>query len=194
MKHPQSMSPAEIAAYRESFAGKGAVKRELDGGLVVYVTAGARGPAGKAFSGKALKPAWNYWFRDDAKLEAHIASWAAGMQRSAEYKAKCKAERKAPHSLVVGDILHSSWGFDQTNNDYFQVTKLIGARMVEIHEIGASYVSSGWCVGHSTPIADSFKPGKAPMRKLVIGNAVRIASYTSASKWSGRPSHESSYA
>lgn len=167
--------------------------RELDGGLVVFVNVGAHGrPIAKGYRGKAMKPAWFYSFKSDAAMESHIATWAAGQQKVAEFNAEQKSKRTAPHSLVVGDILHTSWGYDQTNNDYFQVTALIGARMIEVREIGASYKEQGYMCGHSTPIAGSFKG--VPMRKMVNGNRIKVASYATAGKWSGSPNYESSYA
>lgn len=90
------------------------------------------------------------------------------------------------HSLKVGDILVSSWGYDQTNIDYYLVTKLLGSAMVEIREIGKKYVDSETTqdkvmpdVGHITG---------APMRKKVgPQGAVRLTSYSSAYPWDGKP-------
>lgn len=79
----------------------------------------------------------------------------------------------------------SSWGYDQTNIDYYEVTKLIGKTMVEIREIGAESVSDNGpaMTGSCVP-----RPGHyigEPMRKTVStydGQSVRIASYASAYK------------
>jgi hypothetical protein len=53
-----------------------------------------------------------------AQRAEYIAGFIAGRKQAAEAKAKRQAERKAPHTLKVGDILVSSWGYDQTNIDY----------------------------------------------------------------------------
>ena len=34
--------------------------------------------------------------------------------------------------IKEGDIFYSSWGYDQTNIDYYKVTKLIGKASVEL--------------------------------------------------------------
>ena len=47
-------------------------------------------------------------------------------------KQKYKEERIKPHSLKVGDILYCSWGYDQTNVDYFKVSEVIGKRKIKI--------------------------------------------------------------
>lgn len=44
------------------------------------------------------------------------------------------------HPLKVGDILKMSWGYDQTNIDFFKVTKLCGTTMVELVPIGSKVV------------------------------------------------------
>ena len=96
-----------------------------------------------AFHGKAIKPAWNYSFRSDAAMNEHIQGWVDGQMAHAKHMAERKAAASAPHDLKVGDVLHSQWGYEQTNNDYFQVTALIGAHMVEIRKIGNNYQERG---------------------------------------------------
>lgn len=39
------------------------------------------------------------------------------------------------HSFKVGDILYSSWGYDQTNIDLYQITELNGASMVTLKPV-----------------------------------------------------------
>ena len=41
---------------------------------------------------------------------------------------------KPEHSLRVGDVLAMSWGYEQTNIDFFVVTKLCGKKSVRIKE------------------------------------------------------------
>ena len=80
-------------------------------------------------------------------------------------------------------MLRSSWGYDQTNIDYYEVTRLLGKSMVEIRKIGAQSIESGHMTGECVP-----RPGHytgEPMRKTVStydGQSVRIASYVSACK------------
>lgn len=39
------------------------------------------------------------------------------------------------HNLKVGDILLSSWGYEQTNNSFFRVEELKGQTMVRVREV-----------------------------------------------------------
>ena len=49
-----------------------------------------------------------------------------------ESKNKYKEERTNPHTLKVGDVLYCSWGYAQTNVDYFKVSEVIGKRIIII--------------------------------------------------------------
>lgn len=45
-----------------------------------------------------------------------------------------------PHNVKVGDIFNMSWGYDQTNNNFFQVTR-VSPKGVWVREIGAKSVA-----------------------------------------------------
>jgi len=68
-------------------------------------------------------------------------------------------------ALVVGDVLVNSWGYEQTNVDYYQVTALVGKQSVEIRAIAKQSEETGSMVGVCTPILDHFTT--APFRKKV---------------------------
>jgi hypothetical protein len=58
---------------------------------------------------------------------------------------------------VVGDIFQMSWGYDQTNVDYFQVTRLSAAG-VFVREIAAKGVlgTDGFMCQQVLPVKDAF--------------------------------------
>ena len=39
------------------------------------------------------------------------------------------------HPLQIGSILYTSWGYEQTNIDFYQVIELIGTSTVVLREI-----------------------------------------------------------
>ena len=47
-----------------------------------------------------------------------------------------RAEKRNYLGVKVGDIFHYSWGYEQTNANYFQVVALKGTKQVVIREIG----------------------------------------------------------
>lgn len=52
-----------------------------------------------------------------------------------EAKPKEQKEIKNMFGVKVGDVFVMSWGYDQTNVDFFQVVEIKGAQMVKIREI-----------------------------------------------------------
>lgn len=136
-------------------------------GATVFVAAG--------YVGKAAKASFFYSFRTMQKLGEHADKWAADMVKSAQYKAARVQERNAfQHTLQVGDVLYTSWGYDQTNIDYYQVTKLVGSKMVEVCEIASQSVDGAhYMTGESVPNVGKFV-GK-PMRcRVGEGNCAKV--------------------
>lgn len=37
--------------------------------------------------------------------------------------------------VKVGDVFHASWGYEQTNNNFFQVVELVGESSVRVREV-----------------------------------------------------------
>lgn len=130
------------------------------------------------FSGKRQKPDFHFHYGTSAeRREAKGREFFASVRRSEAFRMEQREKRKAQgHELKVGSILRCSWGYDQTNIDYFEVTRLIGAKMVEIREIEQDSVGS-W-TGKCVPLPGAFR-GK-PMRKLAQGNSVKIYSFAHA--------------
>lgn len=165
---------------------------ETDAAIYTYEIAGGTYSIG--FVGKAAKPAFHYRHHTEAKRSEYIAGFIAGRKDAAEAKAKRQAERKAPHTLKVGDILVSSWGYDQTNIDYYQVTRVPGANTVEIREIGCdSTPEQGFMTASKTAKPNAFI-GEPMLKRVSAGNSVRIASYAHAHLWDGKADRYSWYA
>lgn len=98
---------------------------------------------------------------------------------------------------TVGDILVSSWGYDQTNIDYYQVVRVTRAT-VTVRPIAAHTTSSdsGW-TGTASPLPDRFT-GDPIRRKIQHGWSggwgVRIDDVANAWAWDGIPQRYSTYA
>ena len=79
-----------------------------------------------AYSGKRTKSDWHYSFKTKEKLDTAIAELVNGLKQSRELKARLKAERLQPHDVKIGEVFKCSWGYDQTNVDFFEVTSVKG--------------------------------------------------------------------
>jgi hypothetical protein len=169
---------------RESYIPTGALKiMDKHSDAVAYVFNNAKGkPAAMLFVGKQSKPLWHYYYMTEARREAAIIDAFANRRAILARKAQYKADEAAKGSgLVVGDILVSSWGYDQTNIDYYEVTAIHGKNAVTICQIAAHSKETGHMTGESVPQSGAFI-GK-PMRKIARDGWVRITSFSSAKKW-----------
>ncbi len=93
-----------------------------------------------------------------------------------------------PDRPAVGDIAYSSWGYDQTNIDYYQVVK-VSAASVWLRPVAAQRTETGWATGTTEPLPGQFT-GPAFRRKLQTGYSrwgVTITSYAGAWPWDGAP-------
>ena len=106
---------------------------------------------------------------------------------------------RKPHSLKVGDILYASWGYDQTNIDYFKVDKLMGKHKITLVPLGSKFVGE-------TPEGydDKVLPGNQKDRNAFIdgsknyfvdgeNNTVKLASFALAVPWNGNAKYQTQY-
>jgi len=122
---------------------------------------------GLCFVGRAVNPTWHYRFKNAeqrlaevTKTFTNVRAWA---ERKAERKAKAK-EASANHGVKVGDVFRSSWGYDQTNIDYYQVIAVSG-KTATVCAIGSLNESDGYLQGNCVPALNQFI-GK-PFKKLI---------------------------
>ena len=109
-------------------------------------------------------------------------------ERMVERRNERKEQRaKFKHDLKVGDILYSSWGYDQTNIDFYLV-KAISDKSVKIVEIGQKIVDSDRCNDYVVPVLK--QTGRVMTKQVRPGNVVNIASYAAAFKWDGKPKRQ----
>ena len=91
--------------------------------------------------------------------------------------------------MKQGDIFVSSWGYDQTNVDFYEVVK-VAAKTVTLIPIERKVQLKGFMRYTAMPIPGSGK-GKAFRRRIP---ACRISSYATARLWDGKAREGSSYA
>ena len=156
---------------------------EVWGNLNVTTHSGKTAIYAICYGGKRTKPDWHYRFQDESRLKTQIEQSLSGYMQWDERKQARKAERNKPHNVQIGDVFRCSWGYDQTNIDFYQVTKVLGA-MVEVREIRQMSEETLSMQGECVPLLDSFKG--EPMRKrvnMVCGEpSIRIYSFASAYK------------
>lgn len=126
-----------------------------------------------------------------------------------------KRELAPTPKATVGDILRCSWGYDQTNVDYYQVVALVGVSSVRIRKIGKRCVRQTQGTDYVMAVRDSFvddgmtekrayhddSPGYGPtgtlhrIQKTHDGDrySIRISSYSWAYPWDGTEDYETAW-
>lgn len=181
---------------RESFIPKGSVKvSDKISDAVAYLSQFAA-PSGNprylavVFVGKQNKPISQYYYRSEELRARAVAEAFTSRQLSLAFKSEQRANRKQI-KLELGHILRTCWGYDQTNVEFYQVTKLIGSTMVEVREIAQVSHETGHMTGSCTPVLDKFCG--EPIRCRLNESGVKVERHY-ASLWNGTPARWSSYA
>ena len=82
-------------------------------------------------------------------------------------------------SLIVGDVLVSSWGYEQTNVDYYQVVG-VKNNVVKLRKIHAIIKQTEYMSGECVPAVDDFIGDEVLTKRVTLGEYVKMKSYTSA--------------
>lgn len=88
---------------------------------------------------KALKFRWHsvkrvwYGYSTEEAVKAAIEGKASTEKAATAVKAA--AEKKNKYGVKLGDLFYSSWGYDQTNVNFFQVIEIVGASSVRVREV-----------------------------------------------------------
>jgi hypothetical protein len=164
-----------------------------DVGLEIWTYSDGKGRMyGMAFAGKANKPLWHYSFRNQQQLEKQIQDTVESRKSHIDTIEKSRQERREyRHNLKEGDILVSSWGYDQTNISYYQVIE-VGERSVRIREVGGKVVRSEQGADYVVAVPNSFT---GPIMTKIVrqGDSVSISSYASAHPWDGKPRYQTAF-
>lgn len=93
---------------------------------------------------------------------------------------------KTNKQLEVGDILYSSWGYDQTNIDFYKVKRFAGKTMIELVPIESQLTDKQDSPYQDMVVPYPAKEGK-PFRRKLQGDYVNLNSYSGARFWDGKP-------
>lgn len=126
-------------------------------------------PCARGYRGRALKPAFALRYRSAERRTKHVSEFMAACHEQAASK---KVESNKTRTLEIGNVLVASWGYDQTNIDYYMVTQLIGKAMVEVCKIGKDTNPTEFMQGECIP--DKSNIIGEPMRKNPDGDTIKV--------------------
>lgn len=153
-----------------------------------------------AYIGNAGKRCFYESYRRADLRDKRVSEFFSGLEKRAVLMAECRVQRAAPHSIKVGTILHHSWGWEQTNCDYYQVIS-VTAHTITVRAIGDSTVlGSSYSHGMADmrlAVADSFSGEPITLKASSAGISNKSGgalSHGSISVWDGKPNYCSWYA
>lgn len=147
-----------------------------DDDLGVLVLADESGDVVQAFGGRRQEPDFHTRFGNKERADFYLRDWYARIkQRELDKVARREALKDALNPLQLGDILKATWGYEQTNVDYYQVTEVFG-KSVAVREIDARVVkTTGDMSGQCVPVPDQFI-GLAMRKRVDVHGAIKFAS------------------
>ena len=161
---------------------------------IVYTRESNGTPFAIAYHGKATNQDWHYKFKNEADRSARIQNHFIKIRTAEQERIRRRvALRNEPRDLEIGDVLRCAWGYEQTNNNFYQVTALSGNKSVILREISKDYDETGFMAGKAKPIKDQFI-GK-PFTKVSRSGCIKISSFMYARKCDeNKTYYESHYA
>ena len=167
--------------------------------LEIYTWDGA-GPRGEkrfygaAFAGKGNKPLWHYAFRTQGNRIQEIRKTIEDRQQRLKRKQdELQAKRDFVHGIKVGDIFYASWGYDQTNVDFYQIIEVKG-KVVILREIGKKVVDEDSHGSSERVVAEPDHFVGPPILKRPTGTtgapSIKVTSSSWAHPWDGKSLHQ----
>lgn len=136
--------------------------QDKSGNLAVNVYSDFTGikPIVAMFIGKALKPKYYYSFKCEldavrfikTRTEYELNNINA---RIDEKEAERALKKNYKTSLKVGDIMHGSWGYDMTINEFYQIVEIKNKTII-LRKIGMERKASGYYYEDVKPAANCF--------------------------------------
>lgn len=109
----------------------------------------------KAFNGKSAKPAFYYSYKNDEDANKRLSDWIDSLVQTNAMKIRRNAERMCQHNIKIGDIFRSTWGYDQTNVEFWECVSVSGA-LITVREIAQQREFSDSMSGNCLPIPGKF--------------------------------------
>jgi hypothetical protein len=119
------------------------------------------------------KALFNYRFRSAERMAEYCKEWIERVEINMNSLKQIKEQKKIAqqnmnHNYKVGQVLYNSWGYDQTNIDFFQIVE-VKQKSIKIRAIYSYQVegSEGFMCANVKPAIDQFK-GEPILKKVVV--------------------------
>lgn len=146
-----------------------------------------------AFRGRSTKPVERRHFKTLEELNKHYHALVKTiMERNQINGDRLKRlQEKNTREIKPGAIFYASWGYDQTNIDFYQIIAVKGIKVI-VRELYQDKQHNAIDHGVTSAIKDSFKGEEITLRIGKYG--LKVEQRNTLSKWDGKPVYWSSYA
>jgi hypothetical protein len=148
----------------------------------------------ESFKSKKLK---NYTAKKVEQIKSLFSRLVSNLQERAKVALGYREERKNSakkflDALKPGVILSDSWGYEQTNVEFYIVIEVTGSK-VKLQELGHRQEgeATSWASCHVMPDVEN-KHGPV-IEKTVRGAGISIESSITLTLWNGKPCYKSWY-
>jgi hypothetical protein len=190
-------SPERGGSVKERWVPKWLAERPAPEGVdaVAFVGGSDKRFEAMVFRGKQSKSVWYRAYRTEAMRDDDVFSFFEGVRQSQAMKAdRAQKRREFVTTLKVGDVLEGSWGYDQTNYDFFEVTAVLGSQMVEVRELKQGSENTGWCRDKVWPLPGQYTDRPPARKRVAPGEYVNSPVHGTLWRWSGTTKNATSYA
>lgn len=147
-------------------------EKNLEGIVIPYLI---------SFDGRRSKVTNYYRYNSKEQRQNTIDRIQKRLNEHLEYKASKKAKQSEGHSNInIGDVFRASWGYEQTNNNFYEVIGKVGKSTLEIREISQERIEDGYMSGQCKPVKGQYI--SEVIKKRLSNGYLRIDSVRSASK------------
>lgn len=114
-----------------------------------------------------LKYVEGFYFSSEKNRLQWIKDKVESINQYTQWKAEAKQRAEAVENpYQIGTILYDSWGYDQTNVDFYQVVE-VTKKNVKVRKIGAELIETDtYDSGRVKPVKDSFTTEKAMLKRV----------------------------
>ena len=138
-----------------------------------------------------------YIFRDHKRALEYYNNIINNHKKHLEYKLEHKQKAKESKEILkqkikTGTILYTSWGYEQTNVEFFEVLEIKGA-VVTLREIMQDARETGFMSGQCVPIPGKYNEKEPAIKRRITAHGIKISNCTTAWLWDGTPCYYSYY-
>lgn len=157
-------------------------------------------PTAKVYTenAKGRKTHYNFWFRTEEARDKWAMKTANEILNEERQKAARKAEAKAAaknHTVKVGDVFCHSWGWEQTNIDFYEVINVRG-QILELRQTMRENINPNHTGGIVVPRKGEFYGNERLKKRINFNNGTPFIrmEFGWCPIWEGKPEHFTNYA